>query len=83
MSGKNYFFPIPDSSYAVLAGKGLITSMFATTGAGDFVPRNNVVAPAAPREEQTSISDVMARPAVHRLSSAWVFPALVPMLAYS
>jgi hypothetical protein len=57
--------------------------LFAATGAGDLVLRNNVVAPAAPREEQTSISDVTARPAAHRLSAAWVFPALVKLLAYS
>jgi hypothetical protein len=57
--------------------------LLTATGAGDLVPRNNVVAPAAPGEEQTSTSDVTARPADHRLSSAWVFPALVTMLAFS
>src|SRR5262249_34098602 len=78
-----YFFPIPGTSFTVLAGKGLIVSLLAAFGAGDLVPRNNVVAPAPPREERTSISDNTARPAGHRLSSAWGFPALVKMLAYS
>jgi hypothetical protein len=57
--------------------------LLAATGAGDLVLRNNVVAPAAPREEKTSIFDVTARPAAHRHSAAWVFPALVKVLSFS
>jgi hypothetical protein len=60
----------------------MLALLLTAAGAGDLVLGTTLSLPP-PQGKQSSISDVTARPADHRLSSAGVFPALVPMLTYS